>query len=91
VFAAAIYFHHSSIFACKAEPTTVDPLMELYSKGRLLALPANIRLGRKGLAGTNILACFNIATITAVKGFIVQSPGPNVIKLFVDVIYEWSF
>ncbi len=64
--------------------------MRLYFKGRLLALPTNIKHGWKSMAGTNFLADCNIATITKAKGFIVQSPGPNVIKLFVDVIYECS-
>ncbi len=57
--------------------------MGLYSKGRLLTLPTNIKHGWKSMAGTNFLAYCNIETITAVKGFIVQTPGPNVIKLFV--------
>ncbi len=65
--------------------------MRLYFKGRLLALPRNIRHGWKCMAVTTFIAYSNIETITAVKGFIVQSPGPNVIKLFVVVIYECSY
>jgi hypothetical protein len=34
------------------------------------------------MAVANTLAYYNMATITAVKSFIVQTPGPNVIKLF---------
>ncbi len=53
-------------------------------KGALLiwspALPANIRLGWKGLSGTNTLAYYENPYITAVKSFIVQAPEPNVIK-----------
>jgi hypothetical protein len=36
-------------------------------KGRLLASPINIRLGWKGLAGTNSLAYYENAQLTAVK------------------------
>jgi len=35
-----------------------------------LALPANIRLGWKGLPGANTPSYYDTATITAVKGFI---------------------
>ncbi len=51
--------------------------------GRLLALIANIILGWKGLPGTNALAYYEKAQLTAVKSFITLAPGPNVIKLFV--------
>jgi hypothetical protein len=50
--------------------------------GRLLASPTNIRLGWKGLSGTNTLAYYKKPQITAVISFIVQDPGVNVIKLF---------
>ncbi len=39
----------------------------LHSKGGLLALPANIRLGLKLLAVTNALAYFDMAIIIDVK------------------------
>jgi hypothetical protein len=39
--------------------------------GRLLASPANIRLGWKRLAETNTLAIYENLQITAVKSFIV--------------------
>ncbi len=35
--------------------------------GRLLALPTNIRLGRKGLLGANTLAYYGTELITAIK------------------------
>ncbi len=35
--------------------------------GRLLALPTNIRLGWKGLPGTNALAYYEKAQLTAIK------------------------
>ncbi len=59
----------------KLEPTTALPHMGLHSNGRLLALPANVRLGWKGRPFTNTLAYYNIATITTVKSFIAQTPG----------------
>jgi hypothetical protein len=43
--------------------------MELDCKGKHIALHANIRLGRKSLAVTNLLAY-----ITAVKRFKIQAP-----------------
>jgi hypothetical protein len=39
-----------------------------------VALPTNIRLGWKGLQGTNTLAYCENLSITAVKSFIVQAP-----------------
>ncbi len=40
------------------------------SLGQALASPANIRLGYKGLAGTNALAYNEKSSLTAVKSFI---------------------
>jgi hypothetical protein len=40
---------------------------------RLLALPTNIRLGWKGLPGTNALGYYENPKITAVKSFIVKT------------------
>ncbi len=40
---------------------------------------------------TNTLADYDTATITAVKSFIVQSPGSKVIQLFMAVIDECSW
>jgi hypothetical protein len=53
----------------------VEHLTKLHSIGRLLSLPANIRLRWKGMAVANTLAYYVTATITAVKIFIVQAPG----------------
>ncbi len=39
----------------------------------------------------NTLAYYDTATITAIKSFIVQALGANVIKLFTAVIYEFSY
>ncbi len=48
--------------------------MGLHYNCWLLALPANIRLGWKGMAVTNALAYYDMATIMALKVFIVQVP-----------------
>ncbi len=45
------------------------------SLGQAPALPANIRLGWKGLPETNTLAYLKNPQITAVKSFTVQAPG----------------
>ena len=55
-----------------------------------LAFPSDIRLGWKGLPGTNSLAYYERSYLTAVKSFITLRPGPNVIKLFMSVIYGFS-
>jgi len=44
-------------------------------EGRLLALPANIRLDWRGLPGTYTLAYYKNTQITTVKSFKVQAPG----------------
>jgi hypothetical protein len=49
----------------------------LHPNGRIIALPANIRLGRKLMAVSNTLAYYDTATITAVKSFIIQTPGSS--------------
>ncbi len=41
--------------------------------GEALAIPANTRLGWKGLPGTDTLAYYENLLITAVKSFIVQA------------------
>jgi len=54
------------------------------------ALPANIRLGWKGLPGTNTLAFYEHSSIAEANSFITLRPGPNVIKLFSSVNYRFS-
>jgi hypothetical protein len=49
----------------------MERFVGLHPNGRLLALPSNIRLGRKGLPGTNTPAYYDLETITTVKSFIV--------------------
>jgi hypothetical protein len=47
----------------------------LHSRIGPLASPTNIRLGWKGLPGTNTLAYFKNPKITTVKSFIVKTLG----------------
>ncbi len=56
---------HSSLFHLKII------FAEIHSYGWLLALPANIRLGRKRMTATNALAYFGTELIMALKRFIV--------------------
>jgi hypothetical protein len=49
---------------------------------KLLALPANIRLGCKGLQETKTLAYYENSYITDKKSFITLGPGANLTKLF---------
>jgi hypothetical protein len=46
------------MFLERLEPTQVEHLKEASLSGRLMALPANFRLGWKGLAGTKALAYY---------------------------------
>ncbi len=55
-------------------------------KGRLLALPSNIRLGSEGLPTKNTPAYIKHLYITSVKTFITLDLGVNVIKLVAVVI-----
>ncbi len=59
-------------------------------------LSAIIRLGKKGIKLTNVLAYYDTKLIIAVKSFIVQAPGLQgcnpgacTIKLFTSVIYRF--
>jgi hypothetical protein len=54
-----------------------------------LASPTNIRLGSKGLSGTNTLAHLLWSSVTKKNVFFLFLPGLNVIKLLTSVIYEF--
>ena len=74
------------------KPTRAEPLIGFHSHGKLLALSANIGLGWKCMAVANTLVYCDWATITAVKSFIVQALGVNLMdthkgELRVDI---WS-
>ena len=47
----------------------------------------NIRLGWKGLPGTNSLAYFENPLITAVISFMIQAPRANNMKIITVIIY----
>jgi hypothetical protein len=55
------------------------------SHAKTLTLITNVRPGWKGMPGINILSYYKNRDI---KSSIKLDPGPNVIKLFTDVIYE---
>ncbi len=47
-----------------------------------LTFPVNIRLGRMCLIETNTASYYDMELITAAKGFVVQAPEVDLIKLF---------
>jgi hypothetical protein len=49
--------------------------MRLHTKGRHVALPRNIRLGKMELAVKNALAYYALVLLTTIKSFIAQGPG----------------
>ncbi len=63
----------SLIFVCKdrSQPKSGAP--------EVPTLPLNIRLGWKGISGTNTLAYYEHSQIAAVKSFMTLGPGVNVI------------
>jgi hypothetical protein len=59
--------------------------------GKLLVLPANVRLDwKKSLPGTNTLAYLASLSATKEKSFTTLTPGANVVKIFTDVSYYFS-
>ncbi len=54
--------------------------------GRLLAVPANIRLGLKGLPATNALAYYEKVELTAVKCFIILATCGQISNLHLNVL-----
>jgi hypothetical protein len=59
----------------------VEPLKDA-SLSPAMAFVTNIRIGWRGLPGTNAVAYYENTSITNVKSFIIFCPGPNVIKHF---------
>ena len=91
MFATAIHFHLSLIFAGKARSLPLEwGFCKVFHSGSLLVLPTNIRLGLQSIKVANTLAYYDTAIITAIKSFIVQAPGASVKKLFTAVIYKLS-
>jgi hypothetical protein len=69
----------------KLEPTRGE-----YHLGRLLSLPTNIRIDWEDLPGTNAIPYLASSPVIKTK-FLTLTPGPNVIKLSVAVIYKCSY
>ena len=60
----------------------MECLLDASFLGKLLVLPANVRLDWKGLPGKNTLAYYENPLI-AIKNFLITlGPGVNVMKLF---------
>jgi hypothetical protein len=68
----------------RPEPSRMKYLSGAPFSGRPLALPKNIRLGWKGLPGTNTLAYYENLLITAVKSFVRLAPGVKPIILQIN-------
>ncbi len=77
VFATAIHFHISLIFAIKR--AYQSEATRLHSD-RLLALPLNIRQLWKLMKVTNTLAYYGTATLPDVTSFIVQASEVRVVS-----------
>ncbi len=75
------------MFGGKAEAYPSEAPFRCSTLEYVPALPANIRLGWKGLPGTNVLA-YNEKSY--LKRFITLVPGANVIKLFTVISYNFS-
>jgi hypothetical protein len=76
------------MFACKAGASVVEHLLSTILYFRLLALPAFIRLGWKGLPGVYTLAYWEHSYITAVKKFYNIDTWAQCYKTFLSAIYE---
>jgi hypothetical protein len=74
MFATYINFHPCLTFAGKARSLPFEWSFTGLHSGRLLLLPANIRLGWKRFAVANTLAYYDTETIMPVKGFIALVP-----------------
>jgi hypothetical protein len=70
------------------EPTREEHQKEAPLQGRLLALPTNIRLGWKGLPGTNTLAFYEHLLITDINIFMTLGPGITAIIPFSLYLYS---
>jgi len=73
-----------------SEPTELEQLSDASLLGKLLVLPANVRLDWKIIASTNALAYLAASSATKEKRFITLTPGANVIKLFTALSYAFS-
>ncbi len=90
MFANAIHFTPSLIFAGKARSLKLVEFCKVFHSGSLLVLPTNIRLGLQSMQVANTLAYYDTAIFTAVKSFVVQAPGACIINLFTSIIVAIS-
>jgi hypothetical protein len=86
VFITGIHYNSSLILVGKAGFHLNGNPYQSHSNSRLLALPGNISLVWMAMAVANTLAYYDIATITAVKSFILQNTVACTIKRFTAVI-----
>ncbi len=66
----------------RPEPTQLEDLSDSSFLGKLLALPANVRLDWKVIARYKQSSLFGLIVCNGEKSFITLTPGVNVIKLF---------
>jgi hypothetical protein len=66
----------------KPEPTQLEHLSDASFLGKLLVLPANVRLDWLVIPDTNTLAYLALSSAMKEKSFITLTPGANVIKKF---------
>jgi hypothetical protein len=65
------FIHISNICGQGWSLPELIPYRTLHCNGKLIALPANIKMGWKWMAVSNTIAYYNTGTITATKSFIV--------------------
>ncbi len=76
MFATAIHFHLSIIFAGKDRSLPLEwSFVRCSTLVVFPVLPTNVRLGWKSMQVANTLAYYYTAIITTVKSFILQAPG----------------
>jgi len=67
----------------------MESLSDASFLGKLLVLPANVRLDWKEIARSKHSSSFGLVISNKEKSFITLTPGPDVIKLFTGAIYEY--
>jgi hypothetical protein len=78
-------------FEGKARANPIGGISDASFLGKLLVLPANVRLDWKVLPDTNTLAYLTSSSATKKKSFTTLTSGANVIKLFLSMIYVFSY
>jgi hypothetical protein len=72
----------------RPEQTQLEALSDASFLGKLLVLPANVRLDRKVIARYKHSSLFGLIISNKEKSFITFTPGVNAINLFFSVIDE---